>query len=156
HHPAVKEVQEIQERLTDQSEKAEVHDRGFVVLKFRETRVEFWTRVDLEAEGAALPGLQDKPGHSHRALQALQVWAVRPLEIEGPSPSFDYLRVQRCDNGGEKLVRHRGPLRAVYLVLEHRLRSALLDSHQRIILRSKPAHVSRFRCAVQAPDQAGV
>src|SRR5205823_4055917 len=70
--------------------------------------------------------------------------------------SFDYLRVQRCDNGGEKLVRHRGPLRAVYLVLEHRLRSALLDSHQRIILRSKPAHVSRFCCAVQAPDQAGV
>ena len=134
----------------------EVHDLGFVVLEFREATVKLGSDVKLKTHRRRLAGLKLKSRHPHRAIHTLQAWTVRTLDLEGLRPGFAHFRVEWCDNGGEKLIRHGGPLRAIHLFLEHRLRRAFLDPDERIILRGKPTHVGRLRFALDAPDQTGV
>ena len=61
--PAVDQVHEIQQRLADDLEPAEVHDLGFVVLEFREAaRKASARRKAGNASSRVCPGWSWKPG----------------------------------------------------------------------------------------------
>ena len=84
----MQQVHEIQERLADQFPDAEVHDLGFVVREFGQTRVELRPGVNLETQAVRLAGLQDESRHAHRAFQTLQRLRFGTFRYRAGVPRF--------------------------------------------------------------------
>ena len=85
-HEAVNGVEEIEQKLADDFEYAEVHNLRFVVLKLRQTMVNFRACADLEARGVGLAWLQLKSRHAHRAFDANQVLRGRDSNERPQTP----------------------------------------------------------------------
>ena len=73
--PAVEQVHEVEQKLADDLEHAEVHDLGFVVRKLGETMVNFRPGIDFKTRAVGLPGLQLKSRHANRALDPSELFA---------------------------------------------------------------------------------
>src|SRR5207249_10487630 len=81
---AVKSVEGVEQGLTDQFEKAELHHLRFVVLHTCEAMVKFRPGVNLEMRAVGLTRLQVEPAHVHGTFDAEQF--LRRIDVKTLSP----------------------------------------------------------------------
>ena len=109
---------------------AQVDEERHAVLRRQIHRLARQRKALILAHNYQLPEVQDVAhfvGDSlGLALEAQQVRAFRPLNIERSRPKLYRFGVERRHQVGEKLVRHSGPFRVVDLFAVERFRLALL------------------------------
>src|SRR4029453_7716981 len=153
--PAVEQVHEVEQKLADDLEHSEVHHLGFVMRKLRETMVKFRAGIDFETRAVCLPGLQLKPRHAKRSLDAKQLLVRRSFDIEASTPHADGLGGKRRHERREKLITYGNPLCAANTLLVIRSRSALAET-KKASAAAKPTNVDSFCPSINAPDESRV
>jgi hypothetical protein len=63
-------VEEIEQKLADDFEHAEIHNLRFVLFELSEPVIDFRSSPDLKARGVSLAGLHLKSWHAHCAFDA--------------------------------------------------------------------------------------
>ena len=58
----MQQIHQVEQRLANDFEHAEIHDLCFVVLELRQPMIKFRSGVNLEMHSRSLPRLQWKPG----------------------------------------------------------------------------------------------
>src|SRR3954467_9189040 len=100
----MKKVHQIEQRLADDFENAEIHDLGFVVLELRKPVIKFRTGVELETRGRTLTRLQRESWHPHRSFNRRKWGRIQRLRnFETASPNCVRLAIERGKQGREKL-----------------------------------------------------
>src|SRR5205085_8382436 len=155
-HPAVDQIHEVQEELTDQLEPAKVHDLSFAVLEFREAPVKLRPGIKLETQGRRLPRLKLQSRHADGAFDAEEIWTFGLLDIERLRPKLDGFGIEWREQIGEELVGHSRPLEIADFLTVDRLGRAFLNADERIVLGAEPIHIDAARLAVRVPGETCV